>query len=103
MNYQYFEKPLKVQNNNAVSCPYIKIKNKYIGTPVPQAQHLNGEPVKESCVPNLSSRLYVPGFGLNYCNNNKPIHLNFNERSECFFDPSCSEESKINTCYDPYM
>ncbi len=40
MNLQYFEPPLKVQNNDAVSCPYIKQKIKYINTPIPQPQHL---------------------------------------------------------------
>ena len=65
--------------------------------------HLNGKPVEKSCVPNLSDRMMVPGFGLNYCENNKPVHLNFNERSECYTRPGCNEEDKIQTCIDPYM
>jgi len=104
MNLQYFEKPLQpVQNYDATSCPYVKVKNKFINTPVPQAQHLNGKPVENLCVPNLSDRMMVPGFGLNYCENNKPVHLNFNEKSECYARPECNEEDKIQTCIDPYM
>lgn len=104
MDLQYFEKPLQpVQNYDATSCPYIKIKNQFINTPVPQAQQLNGKPVKHLCTPNLSDRMMVPGFGLNYCENNKPIHLNFNEKSECYARPECNEEDKIQTCIDPYM
>ena len=104
MNLQYFEKPLQpVQNYDAVSCPYVKIKNNHINTSVPQPHHLNGKPVNHICVPNLSDRMMIPGFGLNYCENNKPIHLNFNERSECYAHPECKEEHKIQTCIDPYM
>ncbi len=42
---------------------------------------------------------------MNFCHNNKPIHLNFHEKeiSECYSAPDCSETSKINTCLDPYM
>ena len=47
--------------------------------------------------------MMVPGFGLNYCENNKPVHLNFNEKSECYARPECNEEDKIQTCIDPYM
>lgn len=101
MNLQYFENPLKVQNGNAVSCPYVKTKNKFINTPVPQLQTFSGKPVEHSCVPNLSDRMMIPGFGLNYCDKNKPTHLNFNEKSECFTDNACSV--KMETCYDPYM
>lgn len=106
MNLQYFEPPLKVQNNDAVSCPYIKTKNKYINTPIPQAQTFSGKPVEHTCTPNLSDRLLIPGFrNMNFCHNNKPIHLNFHEKeiSECYSAPDCSETSKINTCLDPYM
>lgn len=103
MNYQYFEEPLKVQNNQSVYCPYVKVTNKYINTPLPQPQKLNGNPVTELCLPNLSDRMYIPGFGLNYCKNNKPIHLNFREKSECYSTPTCEESTKLNTCYDPYM
>lgn len=104
MDLQYFEKPLQpVQNNDATSCPYIKIKNNFINTPVPQAQQLNGKPVEHLCTQNLSDRMMVPGFGLNYCENNKPVHLNFNEKSECYSRPGCHEEHKLQTCIDPYM
>ena len=104
MNLQYFEKPLQpVQNYDATYCPYVKVKNRFINTSVPHAQYLNGKPVEKSCVPNLSDRMMVPGFGLNYCENNKPVHLNFNERSECYTRPGCNEEDKIQTCIDPYM
>ena len=104
MNYQYFENPLETVNNfNPVSCTYIKIKNKYQNTPVPQPVNLNGEPVPELCVPNLSSRMMVPGFGVNYCENNKPVHLNLNEKSECYSGPGCHEDTKINKCVDPLL
>ena len=104
MNLQYFENPLEnVQNNNSVYCPYIKINNKFINTPVPQAQHLNGESVKKLCVPNLSDRMMIPGYGFNYCYNNQPVHLNFNEKSDCYSSPGCNEKDKITHCMDPYM
>ena len=105
MNLQYFEKPLQpVQNFDATSCPYVKVKNKFINTPVPQLQHLNGKPVEYICQPNLSDRMMIPGFGLNYCENNKPVHLNFNEKSECYANiDDCYNGKKIQTCVDPYM
>uniref|UniRef100_A0A6C0LEM1 Uncharacterized protein n=1 Tax=viral metagenome TaxID=1070528 RepID=A0A6C0LEM1_9ZZZZ len=104
MNLQDFEKPLQpVQNYDATYCPYVKVKNKLINTPVPQPQHFNGKPVENLCVPNLSDRMMIPGFGLNYCENNKPVHLNFNEKSDCYYNNECKEEHKIHTCIDPYI
>jgi len=70
---------------------------------VPQAQHLNGVPVKKLCVPNLSDRIMIPGYGFNYCYNNKPIHLNFNEKSECYSSPGCYEKDKMTHCIDSFM
>jgi len=99
MNYQYFEKPLITGNNKPAYCPYTKVKNSVNYQPQPQT--LNGKHLNEICVPNLSDRMYIPGYGLNICNNNKPIHLNFNEKSECFSDNMC--QNKLNTCYDPLM
>ena len=104
MSLQYFETPLQVQNYDATVCPYVKIKNKYINTPVPQPQHLNGKPVEHICTMNLSDRMMIPGFGLNYCENNKPVHLNFNEKSHCYAtENDCYQDNKIETCMDPYM
>ena len=97
----YFEKPLETKNGNPVSCPYVKLSNQWINTPVPHEQTLQGKPLTDVCVPNFSDRMLVPGFGMNVCDKNKPIHLNFNTKSECFSDNMC--QNKINTCYDPYM
>ena len=98
----YFEKPLEVTNGNAVSCPYVlKKKPQWSNTPVPHEETLQGKSLDKDCVPNFQDRMYLPGFGLNYCSNNKPVHLNFNEKSECFSDNMC--QNKMETCYDPYM
>tara|TARA_B110000027_G_C15958843_1_gene228923 strand:- start:319 stop:639 length:321 start_codon:yes stop_codon:yes gene_type:complete len=104
MNLQHFENPLNFADNyTSVSCPYIKIKNKLINTPIPQAQNLNGEHTQNLCVPNLSDRMIIPGYGLNYCKNNKPIHLNFDEKSDCYSKPGCNQKDKMRRCIDPYM
>ena len=98
---QYFEEPLKTKNGNPVSCPYIKIPNLWNNTPIPHQETLQGQPLSEICVPNFQDRMLVPGYGMNVCHNNKPIHLNFNVKSECHSDNMC--QNKMNTCYDPYM
>ena len=101
MNYQYFETPTLVKNNEAVYCPYVKINNKFINTPVAQPRHLDGTPAQKICVPNLSDKMYIPRFGLNYNENGKPVHVNFNEKSECYSDNTC--QNKIENPYSPYM
>jgi hypothetical protein len=100
-NLQYFEKPLKTQNKNPAYCPYITVNNTFKNTPVPQPQTMNGAPLDKICVPNLSDRMYIPGFGLNVCEKNRPVHLNFYEKSECYSDSACT--NKITNCEDPYM
>jgi len=99
MNYQNFTKPLKVSEGDYTHCPYIKIPNPFINTPIETPRNLNGEPVKELCVPNLSERNPPSGFGINTCKNNKPIHLNFDIYSECYVDTQCKQ--KMDTCYNP--
>lgn len=107
MNYQYYEQPLKVENNNQVYCPYVKTPNLLANTPVPQPQTLDGKHLKEVCVPNLSYRgPVIKGFGNNICQNNQPVHLNFasnlpKQPQECYSDNTCSQ--KLETCYDPYI
>jgi len=98
-NLQYFEKPLETKNGNAVSCPFIKIKTKFGNTPIPQVKTLNGEIPDYTCVPNFQDSMLVPGFGMNVCNVSKPVHLNFNLRSDCYTDNLC--ENKMDVCYGP--
>jgi hypothetical protein len=122
MNYQYFENPLNSGPMNANSgpmnansgpmnansgpyrpayCPYVKINNPFKNDPVSQPRTIDGKTLDKVCVPNLSDRMYIPGYGYNYCENGKPVHLNFYDKSACYHDSQCLH--KINTCYDPYM
>ncbi len=96
----YFKEPLKTVENNPVACPYIKIKSKWNNTPIPHEQNMYGESLKEVCVPNVQSDMYVPGFGMNTCKQNTPVHLNFNVKSNCYWDNRCTQHMK--TCYQPY-
>ena len=82
-------------------CTFIKIKNKWQNTSIPHEETLQGKPLEHVCVPNFQSRMLVPGFGMNVCHNNKPVHLNFNVKSDCHTDNMC--QNKMETCYDPYM
>lgn len=101
MNYQYFREPLKVNEGDATYCPYVKIPNPFINSPIETPRDMNGNKFKELCVPNLSNRKTPNGYGMNNCKNNKPVHLNFNIKSNCYSDNTCQTEMK--TCYDPYM
>ena len=101
MPYQYFETPIETKVGNPVACPYVTIKNKWINTPVPHAQTLTGQSLDKTCVPNFQDRMLVPGFGLNYNDNGKPVHLNFQEKSDCYIDNQC--QHKLEKNYDPYM
>lgn len=101
-NFIYFNKPIETTSNNPVACNYVKIKNIWENTPVPHQQTLQGKEIEEMCVPNFQSTMYVPGFGLNYCNSqNKPVHLNFNEKSDCYSDRQC--QNKMENCVLPIM
>lgn len=97
----YFEKPLNTDNNKPVSCPYVKVPNKWTNTPIPHEQTPQGKSLSEVCVPNFQDRMLVPGFGMNVCVNNQPVHLNFKTESECYSDNMC--QNKITQCQDPYM
>ena len=111
MEYNNFEKPLKVQPGDSVSCPYVLQDNLFKNTPVEQPQTFDGKSVDKVCVPNLSYRgpptnyLY-PGFGYNVCDkNNNSVHLNFDsdgkmKSSQCYSEATCT--NKKNTCNDPY-
>ena len=108
MNYSYKNKPLIVNKGDSTYCPYIKMPHnnfKYTGSDTPR--DLNGNPLKEVCLPNLSDRNMNPSFGKNTCINSKPIHLNFSiqsnsqVQSNCYSDNECKH--KIKTCLDPYM
>ena len=102
MNNYYPNKPLKVNEGDNTYCSYVKIPNIFINTPVQTPRDLNGNPVKELCVPNFSS-IYPPGgsFGKNICKNSKPIHLSFDFgiESNCYYESECKE--KIETCMYP--
>lgn len=98
MNYQYFEKPLVVNDKDSVYCPFIKMENNSALSPQPQT--VTGEKLPKLCVPNLSSRKNPGGYGINRCIDNNPVHLNFNVISDCYTDITC--ETPIKQCYDPY-
>lgn len=104
MNYSYKNKPLIVNEGDSTYCPYIKMPNnnfKYTGIDTPR--DLNGNPLKEVCLPNFSDRNMHLSFGKNTCRNSKPIHLNFDLgiESNCYHENECKQ--KIENCLDPYM
>ena len=105
MDYIYFEKPVVVQNDDQVYCPYVKVDNPNYNNGVSTPRNLYGQPAKKVCLPNLSYRgpPVLGAFGNNVCRNNKAIHLNFDNKnvSECYSEPSCTQ--KLETCYDPYL
>lgn len=102
-NLNQFTKPLKVNNKDEVYCPYIKTDNIFkniSGVPTPQT--LTGAPVKQICIPNLSSRNPPLGYGQNICEKNTPHHISFyGESTKCYSDSICTKEMK--TCYDPLV
>lgn len=102
-NLSQFTKPLKVNNNDEVYCPYIKIDNNYKNTPIPQPKTLIGAPVEKICVPNFSSRNPDKSFGKNICKQNLPYHLSFfeKEKSDCYRDNNCTQY--LDTCLDPLV
>jgi len=77
-----FTKLLKVNNNDAVYCPFSKTKNMYkniSGVPTPHT--LTGDSFDKICVPNSSDI------------NNTPYHITFdNQSTECYIDPACTQK-----------
>lgn len=79
----------KSNNEQLVYCPYIKVPNKYKDTlSVLQNTTMCGDALNDQILPNLSYAHYVPGFGKNVCQDNKPVHINFinGNKSECYAD-----------------
>lgn len=102
-NLSQFTKPLKVNNNDEVYCPYIKIDNNSKNIPTPQPKTLNGAPVDKMCVPNFSSKNLTINGEKNICKQNLPYHLSFfeKEKSDCYRDNNCTQY--LDTCLDPLV
>ena len=100
-NLQHFREPTKTSENNSVYCPYIKSKN-IPGRNSPT--DLNGTPLDEVCLPNLSSGSIYNPVGRNVCKNNVPNHVSFmdidNNNNNCYSDNMC--KNKMNTCLNAY-
>ena len=101
-----FVPSVKVNNNDSVYCPYVKSSTFPRNTNLPVPQNMNGETLNEICIPNFSDRLRNnsemanSSFGINICKNNNPVHINFEQTSNCYIDNQCKQ--KLNTCMDPY-
>ena len=106
LNYQYVDKPLKVNIGDTALCNYSIQSNPFAGTPVPQNQTINGQDLSTACLPTFNSRNNPEGFGHSVCKNKSngpgPVHISFDgKESNCYSDNACTQ--KINTCYDTLL
>jgi hypothetical protein len=87
--------------DSQVYCPYTKVSNNYptiSGIPTPKT--LLGAPIENICMPNLSSKHKIGGFGENKCIQNNPYHISYynnrKETSHCYSDNLC--KNKMTEC-----
>ena len=91
---------INVVEGNQVICPYVKTKNEYANTPLPQPSTLSGRPVSEVCLPVLSGQTKIDNWVNNTRENNKPVHhLSFNKTTDCYSDNICSKKMNKSILY----